>query len=65
MKAVGFNRFAAEYGGIDIKKNTMISMAISGGLAGLAGAVQVLGVSQNIGLWRPNRAMALTASPCP
>ena len=50
LKAVGFNRFAADYGGIDIKKNTMISMAISGGLAGLAGAVQVLGVSQNIGL---------------
>lgn len=50
LKAVGFNRFAAEYGGIDIKRNTIISMAISGAMAGLAGAVQVLGVSENIGL---------------
>ncbi|MDD7362802.1 MAG: ABC transporter permease [Peptoniphilus sp.] len=50
LKAVGFNRFAAEYGGIDIKKNTVISMAISGAMAGLAGAVQVLGVAGNIGL---------------
>lgn len=28
----------------------VISMAISGGMAGLAGAVQVLGVTQNIGI---------------
>ena len=50
LKAMGFNRFAAEYGGIDIKKSTVISMAISGGMAGLAGAVQVLGVTGNIGI---------------
>lgn len=50
LKAVGFNRFAAEYSGINIKKSTIVSMAISGAMAGLAGAVQVLGVSGNIAL---------------
>lgn len=50
LKAVGFNRDAAEYGGIDISKNIILAMAISGGIAGLAGAVQVLGVSQRIGI---------------
>lgn len=50
LKAVGFNKFAAEYGGIDISKNIITSMAISGAIAGLAGGINVLGVSQNIGL---------------
>lgn len=50
LKAVGFNKDAAEYGGISISKNTILAMAISGGIAGLAGAVQVLGVSHNIGI---------------
>ncbi|VEJ35123.1 D-allose transport system permease protein AlsC [Aedoeadaptatus ivorii] len=50
LKAVGYNKFAAEYGGINISKNVMISMAVSGAIAGLAGAVQVLGVQGNIGL---------------
>lgn len=50
LKAVGFNKFAAEYGGIDISKNLITSMAISGAIAGLAGGINVLGVSQNIGL---------------
>lgn len=50
LKAVGFNRDAAEYGGIDISKNIITSMALSGAFSGLAGAVMVLGVSQNIGI---------------
>ena len=50
LRAVGFNMHAAEYGGINVKKNMVISMAISGGLAGLAGAVHVMGVSHNIAL---------------
>jgi ABC-type uncharacterized transport system permease subunit len=48
LKAVGFNRFAAEYGGIAVNKNIIISMLISGGLAGLAGVVQYAGNAQNI-----------------
>ena len=44
VKAAGFNPYAAEYGGISISKNITMSMAISGALAGLAGALEVMGV---------------------
>jgi simple sugar transport system permease protein len=47
LKAVGSNRDAAEFAGINVKKNMVYSMFISGGIAGLAGAVQVLGVTPN------------------
>lgn len=43
LKAVGFNRHAAEYAGISVNKNIMLSMMIAGGLAGLAGVVQYAG----------------------
>lgn len=46
--AVGFNRHAAKYGGINSNKTTMIAMAVSGGLAGLGGAIQLLGMSGRI-----------------
>ncbi|MDD4184187.1 MAG: ABC transporter permease [Candidatus Izemoplasmatales bacterium] len=42
LKAVGFNKDASKYAGINTKRNIVISMAISGCLAGLAGAVFVL-----------------------
>jgi simple sugar transport system permease protein len=45
---VGFNRYAAEYGGIYVGRSIMMSMGISGLLAGLGGAVQVLGVVEKI-----------------
>lgn len=48
LKAVGYNPYAAEYGGISISKNIVLTMAISGGLAGLAGAVEVMGVYHRI-----------------
>ncbi len=41
--AVGFNKNAAEYGGINVKRCILISMMISGILAGLAGTFHVLG----------------------
>lgn len=50
LRAVGFNLHAAEYGGINVKKNMIISMTIAGALSGLAGAVHVMGVSHNIAL---------------
>lgn len=50
LKAVGYNKDAAEYGGINIKKNVVVSMAISGAIAGIAGATQVLGVTEQIGI---------------
>jgi simple sugar transport system permease protein len=48
VKAVGFNPDAAEYGGISVKKNYFLAMAISGGFAGLAGAMDILGWEFNI-----------------
>lgn len=44
LRAVGFNPDAAEYAGISSQKFTVLAMFLSGGLGGLAGAVEVLGV---------------------
>ncbi|MDU1052422.1 ABC transporter permease [Clostridium baratii] len=43
LKAVGFNRHAAEYAGIPVNKNIVLSMMMAGGLAGLAGAIEYAG----------------------
>ena len=43
LRAVGYNPFAARYGGINIVKNIVLVMVMSGGLSGLAGANEVLG----------------------
>ncbi|AKI96969.1 ABC transporter permease [Kosmotoga pacifica] len=44
LKGVGFNPYAAEYGGISIKKSIILTMAISGALAGMAGIIDIMGV---------------------
>lgn len=43
-RAVGFNPFASQAGGISIASTTMKSLCISGALAGVAGAVEVMAV---------------------
>jgi simple sugar transport system permease protein len=43
-RAVGFNPFASETGGISVAATTVKSLCISGALAGVAGAVEVMGV---------------------
>jgi len=43
VRAVGFNPDAAAYGGINVRKNLIRAMAISGAFAGLAGALDMLG----------------------
>lgn len=50
LRAVGFNKDAAEYAGIDIQKNIIRSMAIAGLIAGIAGATQVLGVNHQVSM---------------
>jgi simple sugar transport system permease protein len=45
MRMVGANPNAARYAGVSITRNIILTMAISGALAGLAGTVEVLGVS--------------------
>ncbi len=44
IRAVGENKEAARYGGISVEKIILLSMAISGGLAGVAGMNQVAGL---------------------
>ncbi len=54
LKAVGYNRDAAEFGGINVPRNMISAMAIAGALSGLAGAVQIVGFTRE--------ASALSAS---
>ena len=49
VRAVGFNPDAAAYGGINVKKNLFRAMAISGGFAGLAGALDMSGYLYHFG----------------
>jgi len=43
IRAVGLNNDAAKYAGMSAKRNAVVAMAISGGLAGLAGTIEGLG----------------------
>jgi simple sugar transport system permease protein len=49
VRAVGFNPEAAAYGGINVKKNLVRAMAISGAFAGLAGALDMTGYLYHFG----------------
>lgn len=48
IRAVGINPHAAEYGGINVAKNTVLAMVLSGAIAGVGGATQVAGVLHNV-----------------
>lgn len=45
LKAVGSNKYCAEYAGIKVNRSIMISMAIAGALSGLAGLTYYCGYS--------------------
>ncbi|MGL4694900.1 ABC transporter permease [Enterococcus larvae] len=47
IRSVGLNPFASEYAGMSSKRTIILSMIISGALAGLGGVVQGLGTFQN------------------
>jgi ABC-type uncharacterized transport system permease subunit len=49
VRAVGFNPEAAHYGGINVKKNLVAAMAISGAFAGLAGTLDMIGYLYHYG----------------
>ena len=51
LKAVGSNKFAAEYGGINVNRSILTALAISGALAGLAGALQLMGMGSRISIF--------------
>lgn len=48
VRAVGFGSRAAEHAGISPARNITIAMIISGGLAGMAGLMEVLGVQHRL-----------------
>jgi general nucleoside transport system permease protein len=50
LRAVGANPEAARYSGISVGRSYVIAMAIAGGFAGLAGAVDLLGWQYRYGL---------------
>ena len=48
LKVVGANRRAAKCTGISVMKNTVLSAFLSGGLAGMAGVIEVLGIQKKL-----------------
>lgn len=48
IRAVGENERAARYAGLNVQRQIMLSMLLAGGFAGLAGAVQVLGLQYRL-----------------
>ncbi len=48
LRAVGYNNFAAKYSGLPVAWFTVLSLGLSGVLAGLAGGVQMLGVDYQL-----------------
>ncbi|MFQ5892302.1 MAG: ABC transporter permease [Candidatus Methanofastidiosia archaeon] len=44
IRAVGLNPLSAEYGGISISKNIVLAMFLSGAIAGMGGAGEVMGL---------------------
>lgn len=49
LRTVGLNKKAATYSGISVRKSIVVTMFISGGLAGLAGMGEVSGVHYYLG----------------
>jgi general nucleoside transport system permease protein len=48
IRAVGFNQEAARHAGINVSRQFLLAMLLSGGAAGIAGAVEVMGVTQRL-----------------
>ena len=48
LKTVGANQNAARYSGMSVPRNIILAMALSGALAGLAGAIEISGVEHHM-----------------
>lgn len=51
LKAVGFNKNAAEYAGINVKRSILSALGISGAMAGLAGALHLMGMGGRVSVF--------------
>ncbi len=71
LRMVGLNPSAAKYSGVNVSRMTVLTMMIAGALAGLAGAIQTLGVNyrfevnQSLSLGFDSIAVALLAANNP
>ena len=71
LRTVGTNPDAARYAGINVARNIILAMALSGGLAGIAGATQLMGSSKSLapglflGMGFDSIAVALLAKSSP
>ncbi|AKN32757.1 sugar ABC transporter permease [Clostridium carboxidivorans P7] len=72
IRAVGLNPLGAEYGGINVAKNAVLAMVLSGAIAGIGGACHLAGVMYNatdlmanIGYGFDGMAVALLAKSNP
>lgn len=57
VRSVGLNPFASEYAGMSSKRTIILSMVISGTLAGLGGVMEGLGTYQNFFIQTTNLAI--------
>ncbi len=48
IRAVGLNKAASRYAGISVQRYMVLALTLSGGLAGLAGAVELTGISHRM-----------------
>lgn len=48
LRTVGANQNAAQYSGMSVSRNIVLAMALSGALAGLAGAIEISGVEHEV-----------------
>jgi simple sugar transport system permease protein len=48
IRMLGFNKRNARYGGINVRSTILKAIALSGGLAGLAGVIEVMGIHKKI-----------------
>jgi simple sugar transport system permease protein len=50
LRTVGANPNAAKYAGMNVTRNTILAMVLSGALAGMAGINEVMGVNHNLAM---------------
>jgi simple sugar transport system permease protein len=48
IRAVGLNKDASRYAGISVPRYVMLALVLSGGLAGLAGAIELTGINHRV-----------------
>jgi simple sugar transport system permease protein len=44
MRVIGMNSTAGEYAGMNLRKNSIMSMFLAGGMAGLGGCIEIIAV---------------------